>query len=564
MSKGEGEVALPPHPSSQAEEEEKYILENLVHMNRCFKAMETKPEKMTPKAEEEFFKLKSELDSLAKCIEARGSRSELKEEVKPLSLGAIPKRVKKPTPSISQESRECKDSSSESDVSCSGSDSTSVSDTTLPTDSSVGSGCRKRNRPKKRMKKSKKDEFTLMLEAMSKLDMRQIPKFEAFDEESGVNLKYYLDSFEVYCKQNFKGANRFWIGELEALLSGSTLRAFRSVRSVDDSWASLKKKLIKWYNYEKESRQNKHRIKFQSVQYESDESIFLFATKLERMFRVAFPKKMVSYSKTLREKFISVLPVQYASMINNQLIGKKMAGKRVKWEDVKKLASMCDSEKGSHQAKCEEILINVGTQRVGMSEVGNSYCDGKNEAVDNGVKIVPQGLQEGGVPCTFMAARDENARMGGIGRLQQRFVKPNMVCHFCGRVGHAQAECRVKSGACFGCGAFDHFARECSNLRGKHRQLSSPFAGQDRRDNEGGRNDATSGRVLREGALASNQYGRSFNDRGAQSSHYGGIQGARSRGGPRWMRPEEEQSCAGHAAGDGERHREQHQSGSGN
>ena len=49
---------------------------------------------------------------------------------------------------------------------------------------------------------------------IDKLDNMITPKQEPFKEETGQDLKKYVERFEEYCKDNFKGKNYLCIGEL--------------------------------------------------------------------------------------------------------------------------------------------------------------------------------------------------------------------------------------------------------------------------------------------------------------------------------------------------------------
>ena len=53
-----------------------------------------------------------------------------------------------------------------------------------------------------------------------------------------------------------------------------------------------------------------------------------------------------------------------------------------------------------------------------------------------------------------------------------RKAKARKKCHFCGKFGHLQANCRNRLGSCFGCGERGHFRRDCTNNSNRGRQVS--------------------------------------------------------------------------------------------
>ena len=91
---------------------------------------------------------------------------------------------------------------------------------------------------------------------MRRFDNRKVPQQEKFNENSGQDLTDYLQRFEKYCEENFKGDNTHWIGELERQLTGNMLTAFKSTRDVDNTYETAKKNWLHgtktWKTYAKE------------------------------------------------------------------------------------------------------------------------------------------------------------------------------------------------------------------------------------------------------------------------------------------------------------------------
>jgi hypothetical protein len=403
--------------TASGKEEEDCILDNLKHIDKFMAAVKTRTGSISTKTRDELLRLKANFDIAVMALE------EQQNEEDRASKGAIPnKRYKKTS-----------ESSRNTDTDSTSNPTDTLSETTSSEDDTPS---KKTSKPQPKMKQRRQgDTFTQLIRALSKLDMRKTPAFSNFDEDSGMGLKEYLRMFETYCRENFKGMQLFWIGELEAKLNGETLRAFKSVRSVDDTYDSLTRKLVKWYDNEKLARRNKTRSNFVKAKYINGESFYLLATRLEKLFSVAFPKKDTQTSKTLREKFISLLPSNAKGIVRNQVMNRRMENRKMRWDDLKKFASLCDVERNGEvkTTDTENIIINVG-----LSNKQGSSARWKSAKPDNQM-------------------RDRRNFI----RPPQQLMDRNTTCAHCGRIGHVEANCRKKLDLCFSCGSPDHFLYNC-------------------------------------------------------------------------------------------------------
>ena len=210
------------------------------------------------------------------------------------------------------------------DTTKSSQDSCCISTDTLSSDANKWQQKRKlkgklKIKNKKKQGIKTRNEFTKMVNTKACLNSGQIPTMEKFDEESG-SLRDYLESFEVYCHQYFRGLSRYWKGELEDKLAGDALKAFRAENTLDSSWETLKRKLIKSYNSNKTTRITQFRQKFNSVSFDKDQPVHLTAMKLEKLFKVAYPTKSVQHSKTLEDKFLSMVPDKIKTRVEDKII----------------------------------------------------------------------------------------------------------------------------------------------------------------------------------------------------------------------------------------------------
>ena len=226
-------------------------------------------------------------------------------------------------------------------------------------------GGRKKNLRNIKQVNSNFDESLLKLLA-DKLDNKKSPIQRKFNDNSGESLKDYLDQFEEYCSDNLRGGSKFWIDELEERLSGETLKAFKSVKSNRDNYDDVKKKLLAWYNEMKESRRRRAKHEFEKMQYDPNESLYLYSNRLLKVFKRAFPSANVEKSSTLRDKYINSIPKSAKSQLN---VISFVNNKSMTWSSIQEFAtrrdarvyrtSSSDSSDGSVEPK--EILINANT-----------------------------------------------------------------------------------------------------------------------------------------------------------------------------------------------------------
>ena len=75
-----------------------------------------------------------------------------------------------------------------------------------------------------------------LIEVLSRLDNRQIPKPEEFDDTCGQHFDQFLRDFEEYCSQSFRGSSNLWINELGSLFSGELKMAYEALKVPGESY----------------------------------------------------------------------------------------------------------------------------------------------------------------------------------------------------------------------------------------------------------------------------------------------------------------------------------------
>ena len=182
---------------------------------------------------------------------------------------------------------------------------------------------KKTHRRKTESYKGNPNDVSVLEIIAERLDNRRVPILGKYDEESGESLENYLSRFENYCEDNIKGGKSFWIDELESRLTGDTLEIFKSMKDPNETYERLRVKLVEWYRGMKDMRKRKARVQFESAEHNPNESLYIYSTRLEKMFRRAYPSachpQLLEGSSVLRDKFIDTIPSDTRKKLREQL-----------------------------------------------------------------------------------------------------------------------------------------------------------------------------------------------------------------------------------------------------
>lgn len=351
----------------------------------------------------------------------------------------------------------------------------------------------------------KAPDFTQWWEILKRMDPRKLPDLEKYDEERGQDLSNYFNKFEEYCQNNFKGNRDSWIGELGKHLQGKSLDVFLATRDVDESYDDLKNKLLVWYQDMKDIRKEKNITSFKNVHRNEEESMHVYAARLQRLFRRAYPSRSVETSRSLQEKFMSTVPKKFRNVLSNQVMSHKLKDLSMTWSAILKCARHfdldCEKQGYDHQ---ESRMITVSVSQ--KTKLADAAVQCTTQSIIPAVEI-----ENNGNPSlhnnSFHPRREifppvqrtPNPTDRNVWRSMQQRPNPRgrMQCSHCGRLGHDIDHCRERWNLCFICGSDAHFLRQCPEYNQRRsRESTQRSSSQPSRVSPGMRREASASSLV--------------------------------------------------------------------
>ena len=335
--------------------------------------------------------------------------------------------------------------------------------------------------------------------AISRLDTRGVPKPAVYDSASGQSFSQFLATFEEYCSHTFRGSRDLWVGELGRFLHGEMLHAFKALQIAGDSYDSVKHKLLQWRRDSKESYEASSKERFTSASPYSRESLRLYAARLEKYFRLAYPNRSIETSSTLRRKFFQSVPSRFQSQLESaRSIALTMNDREITWTNILALTSRFDIQHPSNQSKPShgEFLhsraFNSGDEWKEKRGPVTNY--GEDLGIYQATSHPQQGFSTYRDFITSTSRSKSTPRNSSVPRRSvdspasrsQSVVRPmpgkmhaggnaagNLQCAYCHKDGHENQNCWRRLGRCLVCGSQTHLIADCPERNARRIQQQS-------------------------------------------------------------------------------------------
>ena len=361
--------------------------------------------------------------------------------------------------------------------------------------------------------KSNSNDLSVLEIIAERMDNRRVPLQAKYDEKSGESLESYLNKFEKYCEDNLRGGRSFWVDELESRLTGETLEMFNASKDPDDTYEVLKEKLVEWYNEMKVMRKKRAKAQFEEAKCAPNESLYLYSTRLEKVFRRAFPSNKPEKSSVLREKFIDTIPSEVGKKVREQMFQNRLKEKSTPWSEIQKYARCRDVYKTETkvgkekvpETEAKEVVINVGEIKEEKvyhkpeNKIEVEYDENQKKFYISNPGLLnlrppqvqfvqksrnyqsPQYQTRNYQNSNYRQRPNNDNRNNNNGQNQNqggRFTLPpngkKMNCYRCGEPGHFIRQCNSNKPKCFSCGNLGHISTECNKKERDNNNKKKP------------------------------------------------------------------------------------------
>lgn len=345
-----------------------------------------------------------------------------------------------------------------------------------------------------------------------------------YDVLDGTSLNRFLGDFEMYFDNKYKGSDRQKGKHLGTFLTGSIKQAYDAIGGSRIRFSVIRPQLLTWYRNEKPSRHQKYETEFSDARIMENESLSIFAMRLERLAIHVF-RDIKERERQLCRKYWKEVPKSFSRiMADNERSMSLVSGmKKLSWGHIKKLAEAEGRQRKRQptMVKEEQVDRDIWFSRpadappspsvfVEPGKVNPSHGDkekkvrfpdqvfrNKSTCQLPGARGRASNLNQDR-PKPFVSHSGEHrpgrsvnpgSRNGNNvkndGRWSESWsdgpsrrnfsgserspVSPNSrfggsapVCDWCGKTGHREDSCWRKQGVCFSCGSPSHSSSDCT------------------------------------------------------------------------------------------------------
>ena len=256
--------------------------------------------------------------------------------------------------------------------------------------------------------------------------------------DSGRSFTRFLSFFESYCESKYGRYHiDMWTPELGRLIEGEIKDVYLAQGGPDTKYREMKRNLETWYSEAKDRISSSRRSQYRNAKIQSGESLKIYATRLEHLFRMAYPRRELD-GKDLKRQLLMTIPAQASEILQRDLaILKTATGKQNTWGDVLKLLE--NQDETARRASQHSTLPS-------QAQDSQLWSGAVKKHLVMPVKTDSPRRQRNPSPAKPVSPPKSPSRIR---------------CHWCHKLGHHINQCRRRLNLCLRCGAADHHVPQC-------------------------------------------------------------------------------------------------------
>lgn len=303
-----------------------------------------------------------------------------------------------------------------------------------------------------------------------------------FSGDDGASMKEFLNDYESFFTTKYDGNEKQQSRLLGQHLDGPTKLAYDAMDGSRLRYSVLKSELLHWYKGERTSLRNRSENEFRKARMGQGDSLRIYALRLQRFASRAFADSVHECERQLCRKFWKTVPESFHRVLSNNEKSLALHGeaRKLDWAEMVRLAESEDRYKRDRREDKSSDSEAEPEMGIWYSRPVTSPPLSYQQRRTTGNSI----RKNAGARVSFGGTRLDSRSETTIGVSPvvagTRTGPPN--CNWCGRRGHLENTCWMKTGACLICGSGAHnkdgcprydsgwggFKPSCSSCGGPH------------------------------------------------------------------------------------------------